>query len=754
MLDSDRLLAAWHRVRDELLAERTPDGHWVGELATSALSTATAVSALCLMSRSGLEVRDSGFEVRDSGFGRRGEGRGTWEEGIKGRRNEDADSRKSLPSVLSTGDVVRSTPAASELTNFTSHAPNLEPRVPNPESLASLIAGGVQYLVAHQNADGGWGDTDKSYSNIATTMLAIAAIHLAGGASEHGSLLQRAEAYVDAEGRLNGLRARYGKDKTFVVPILTNCALAGLVPWKDVAPLPFELACVPQSWYRFVKMPVVSYAVPALVAIGQAKFHHDPPWNPLSRAIRAASIERSLTVLQQMQPASGGYLEAVPLTSFVVMSLASLNRADHPVVQAGVKFLVDSVRRDGSWPIDTNLATWVTSLAINALGSGGDEGAKGQREEGTQRQGEEGTEEAALEFVLDSPSGGFPSSPRLLSLRPSPLPWLLNCQHTARHPFTGADPGGWGWSDLSGAVPDADDTPGALLALNELATTASNDEQQAIEIAARQGIDWLLNLQNRDGGWPTFCRGWTGLPFDRSGTDLTAHVLRALHAWRRLNHQPDRTTGAIARGWRYIEAHQHADGSWFPLWFGNQERLDEENPIYGTTKVLFAYRDLGRLGAGAVKKAVEWLLENQNADGGWGGDKRGTGGWELKAGAGSSRDPRAPVSRCELLAPNSEPSRPQLSSLEETSLALEALLAFPHRPDCEAAAHRGLVWLVERVEEGGHREPAPIGFYFAKLWYYERLYPIIFAASALRHAVTATLGHPPLPDRNLTLETD
>ncbi len=33
------------QLREELLAERTDDGHWVGELAASALSTATAISA-------------------------------------------------------------------------------------------------------------------------------------------------------------------------------------------------------------------------------------------------------------------------------------------------------------------------------------------------------------------------------------------------------------------------------------------------------------------------------------------------------------------------------------------------------------------------------------------------------------------------------------------------------------------------------------------------------------------------------------
>ena len=38
--------------------------------------------------------------------------------------------------------------------------------------------------------------------------------------------------------------------------------------------------------------------------------------------------------------------------------------------------------------------------------------------------------------------------------------WLLEQQYTERHPYTGADPGGWGWTDLPGSVPDADDTPG------------------------------------------------------------------------------------------------------------------------------------------------------------------------------------------------------------------------------------------------------------------------------------------------------
>ena len=129
------------------------------------------------------------------------------------------------------------------------------------------------------------------------------------------------------------MRRRYGKDKTFAVPILANCAMAGIVPWKEVSALPFEAACVPQRFYHLLQLPVVSYAIPALVAIGQCKFINDPPWDPVRKLIRKSAIGGSLKVLQKMQPQSGGYLEAIPLTAFVSMALIESGRWDHPVVE-------------------------------------------------------------------------------------------------------------------------------------------------------------------------------------------------------------------------------------------------------------------------------------------------------------------------------------------------------------------------------------------------------------------------------------
>ena len=70
------------------------------------------------------------------------------------------------------------------------------------------------------------------------------------------------------------------------------------------------------------------------------------------------------------------------------------------------------------------------------------------------------------------------------------------------------------------------------------------------------------------------------------------------------------------------------------------------------------------------------------------------------------------------------------SSVEETALALEAIAGdFGH---CVLdAREKGKNWLIEAIEMGQLDDPSPIGFYFAKLWYHERLYPVIFSVAAL-----------------------
>ena len=592
----DRLEIALDHTRSHLLSLRNADGYWAGELSSSALSTATAVVAL--------------HQV----------------------------------------DAV-------------SHAP--------------LIEAGARWLVANQNTDGGWGDTTISKSNLSTTLLCWSALRNCVRQNEVDesalSLLEerilanaptaitRAEAWIISQvGSLEpadiarAVIGRYGKDKTFSVPILMLCCIGGTLgenAWRRVLPLPFELAALPRSWFGAVGLPVVSYALPALIAIGYTRFKNEPPawWNPL-RWIRALLWARISPMLKELQPSSGGYLEATPLTSFVTMALASAGEKEHPCIPGAVAFLTGSMRADGSWPIDTNLATWGTTLAVKALGE----------------------------------------------IQPETRDWLLGQQYQSVHAFTSAAPGGWAWTDLPGGVPDADDTAGALIALKAGRAVPSPSG------FAQAGITWLLDLQNRDGGMPTFCRGWGTLPFDRSTPELTAHALLAWWLWEK--EMPSECQARIHLSSKvalaYLRKTQRADGSWIPLWFGNENATGDDNPVYGTAMVV-AYLSgeprLAEQAASLIGSGVTYLLSAQQTSGAWGGDST------------------APA------------------TIEETAVTLHALCeSVSYAPTSKAVINLGTDWLLGATQDGTHFPASPIGLYFARLWYHEQLYPIIWTAQALR----------------------
>jgi squalene-hopene/tetraprenyl-beta-curcumene cyclase len=209
---------------------------------------------------------------------------------------------------------------------------------------------------------------------------------------------------------------------------------------------------------------------------------------------------------------------------------------------------------------------------------------------------------------------------------------------------------------------------------------------------------------------PTFCRGWGKLPFDRSGADLTAHAVAAWQAW--LPDLPDplkrRAARSIGRAVSYLERSQNPDGSWTPLWFGNEHVDGEGNSLYGTARTVIA---LARSGSPLLAAAIRWLRAAQNPDGGWGG----------AAGAPSS--------------------------IEETSLALSALGKASSIAETMPAIERGVQWIVDATECGSRTPVAPIGLYFARLWYFEELYPIIFslgglidARAAIERAAVRTVG--------------
>jgi squalene-hopene/tetraprenyl-beta-curcumene cyclase len=177
-----------------------------------------------------------------------------------------------------------------------------------------------------------------------------------------------------------------------------------------------------------------------------------------------------------------------------------------------------------------------------------------------------------------------------------------------------AEPSGWAFEYRNDSYPDIDDTAMVLLALG-VCRAPNSDEQRAVE---RRALAWLLAMQSKDGGWAAFDadNNWTFLsnvPFadhnamlDPTCADITGRVLEAIAAQGLpAQHQ------AIRRGVQYLIEAQQPDGSWYGRWGVAY--------IYGTC---FALRGLAASGESAreayVLRAGEWLRSIQNADGGWG----------------------------------------------------------------------------------------------------------------------------------------
>lgn len=512
---------------------------------------------------------------------------------------------------------------------------------------ARYIQGGIKWLHKTMKSDGSWGDSIESPSNMTATLLTYASLCAVGAAPQKTS-----EYLADKFGGLSdqhiirGVLNYYGKDLTFSAPILVMCALAGVISsWDETPQLPFEVSVLPQKLFRFFQLPVVSYAIPALIAVGILRYKKGKKY--ILSPIRELFIGKSLRVLEKLQPNHGGFLEAAPLTAFVAMCMSGAGFREHVATQRGAGFLVDTVREDGSWPIDTNLACWVTSLSVRALG-------------------DDLKDKEQLAVLIKKNAFAY------------------------EHPFTGAKEGGWGWTDLPGAVPDADDTSGALVALHFLLDGVYSPE-------VGKGVEWLLALQNNDGGMPTFCKGWGKLPFDRSSADISAHALLAFRLWQDAlpSYLQKKCAKSIDRMLLWMQMKQAADGSWTPLWFGDQDAKDERSPVYGTaTAVDYLSGSTNPVAQQMAAKGIGFLLSAQNPDGGWGGAK----GVDSK--------------------------------VTLTARALSALSSYPQTE--EKTMSRAFDFLYDRYKAGELFRPEPIGLYFSRLWYSEEMYNITFVLNALK----------------------
>ena len=261
-----------------------------------------------------------------------------------------------------------------------------------------------------------------------------------------------------------------------------------------------------------------------------------------------------------------------------------MGQTGSPVVEAGVRFLVESMRDDGSWPIDTNLATWVTTLSIGAL-------AEARCAAAARYRGDAGVAARSAEHARASVHArgagrvGVDAVERRSARRG---------RHVRGTPRLG---------DLG-------------------------DPDPRLVAAAAAGVRWLLGIQNRDGGIPTFCRGWGTLPFDRSTPEITAHALQAWSLWWP-HFDRVAAAGRASGGWasRQVPGRHPNDQTAHGSRSGSATSTRRAKTIPRTER-LVSFSACTRLWLAQIRgprivavSRCAWLLEAQNADGGWGGSR-------------------------------------------------------------------------------------------------------------------------------------
>ena len=177
--------------------------------------------------------------------------------------------------------------------------------------------------------------------------------------------------------------------------------------------------------------------------------------------------------------------------------------------------------------------------------------------------------------------------------------------------------GGWGFSKNSVHFADSDDTSNSMYFLIRL----DQARGKKIRPEVYKALDWLLTLQNSNGGFGTWERtrngmlghminklaNKKGLVMAESVFEHTARIVVCLSFLK--DHSP-KTKKAYEDSYNWLLAQQKKDGSFAGTWFINY--------MFSTSMAMTALGTNPEKGHEAIKKAISYLYRMQSPDGGFG----------------------------------------------------------------------------------------------------------------------------------------
>ncbi|RHW42887.1 squalene--hopene cyclase [Neobacillus notoginsengisoli] len=567
----------------------------------------------------------------------------------------------------------------------------------------NLIRGLAERILSRQEKNGAWKlFFDEGEGNLTATLEAYYALLFSGFVQKNDGRLRAARRFIQRSG---GIEQAHMFTKIML-------ALTGQMKWPPFFPIPLEMILLPASFplnfYSFSEFGRANLAPIMILAdrkfqlravgspdlAGELKgrekdgiewFRDDGAWRGLE-SFFAKSIKNLLGLpdelhklatektknymLDRIEPDGTffGYFSSTFLMIFALLSLGF--KQTDPVIAAAVEGLKGmKCEIDGFPHMQYTTATvWNTSLISYALQEAG-------------VSADDPVVEKANRYLLGHQHYKYGD-------------WAIH------NPY--AFPGGWGFADSNTIHPDVDDSTASLRAI---AGSVQGDPNY--QHAWERGTQWVLSMQNKDGGWPAFEKNTDSrllslfpiqkasfLLADPSSADLTGRTLEFLCNETNL----DRNHPSVKAGVEWLLKNQEKDGSWYGRWGICY--------IYGTWAAVTGLRAAGVVpGHHAIERAVDWLKGIQNSDGGWGESCRS-----------DSAEKYIPLGA---------------STLTDTAWAVDALIAATGRPTKEI--HAGIKYLLDNLDQQNWTTRYPKGQGMAGDFYihyhsYNHFFPLLTLA--------------------------